>query len=474
MRSKQNGMLGGVLNPGRSSSVVGLPQASVAVLALVLTSCHPAGLGMSDTFRMMSPTPSSIGAAQPSQDQAGVPWWRAFNDVQLNDIVSRVEQRNLTVAQAREHLESATVLAASAASTFRPSVGVAGSAMGSTGKVTVDDISRRPVQLNLETGWEIALFGQDRMARQSADMNAAMAAQDIAAARLSVVAEAATSYVRLRALQQERRDADGLAAAQAKAEVVAGAKSRSGLGTRLEAQAAKDDVSAAAQQKLVLDAAIADEIQRIAFLQGAQGTDPALLVPKSQPQARGATAMAVPADLLRRRADVRRAEFAVLQAGADVGIAQADLLPKLQLSGTIGFGTPVSGSLFGVMGGPSLQLPIFDYGKRLAVVSARKAELKAAEAAFRQTVLLAYGEASAALRALQVARRNTTQIEAAYATAEKAKAAAELLSREGLVDLSKVIERQLIVFEYRQKRTEARKTEAEALITFARATGGSI
>lgn len=443
------------------------------VIALLLSSCHQGGPTFSDIAPSeLPPQFSQTGGQRP--DPKNEAWWLALNDRQLDAIVARVQQGNLTVAQARERLTAAAAIAHSASSDFLPNVGLSGSAAGSSSRTRVDDFSRRPAQLNLETGWEIALFGQDKLAQQSADLDGRMAAEDVNAAKLSVVAEAATSYVRLRALQHQRQNADLLWSAKAKARDIAAVRSRSGLATKLEAQSATDDSAAMAQQKRVLDNAIADEIQRIAVLQGTAENDAALSAIKPQPVASKAAVTTVPADILRQRPDVRRAEFAVLKAGAEVGIAKSDLYPKLHLSGMIGIGSPVSGSIFGVMGGPSLQMPIFDYGKRLDVVEAKKAQLREAVAAYRQAVLVAHGEASSALRALLTARLETARARSAHSTAEKGSAEAQLLSREGLSDASTLVTRHLAAAETRRQLTEAIKDEAEALIVFARATGGSL
>ncbi|MFD1747337.1 TolC family protein [Rhizobium helianthi] len=427
---------------------------------------------MSDILPVSSSARSSTASSLTDKQWPDDAWWQTLNDPTLNEIVLRVRRGNLTVAQARERLVAASALARSAASAYRPGLSLSGAATASTSKVEAQDISRRPAQINLETGWEISLFGQDGMTRQSADMDAAMAAADLDAASLSVIAEAAKSYVRLRALQQERRDAELRISVQAKASKIANTLSQSGLGTKLAAQLSTDDVLAATEQKRLLDNAIADEIQSIAILQGSREGDVALSAIGPQPSLGRDLAMEVPADLLRRRADVRRAEFAVLKAAAEVGIAKADLYPKLHLSGMIGFGSPVSGSLFGLMGGPSLQLPIFDQGKRRDIVEARAAQLREATSAYRQAVLVAYGEASTALRALHAARQSTARARSDFATASKAQAAAELMSREGLADAAKVLDRQLITVERRKQITEAVAREAEAFIAFVKATGG--
>lgn len=460
-------------DPSRTTSTLTFRPHCWITVALLLSSCQQRSLTLSDIAPTALPSQSSaISGHLPSPNREA--WWVALNDRQLDGIVARVQDGNLTVAQARERLAAAAAIAHSASSSFLPNVALSGSATGSTSKIKPDDISRRPAQLNLETGWEIALFGQDKFAQQSADMDGYMAAEDVNAAKLSVVAEAATSYIRLRALQHQRKNIDLLSSAKTKARDIAAVRAKSGLGTRLDVQAATDDGAAIAQQRRVLDDAIADEIQRIAILQGLPEDDAALATIKPQPAASTSFVAKVPADVLRQRPDVRRAEFAVLKAGAEVGIATSDLYPKLHLSGMIGFGSPVSGSLFGVMGGPSLQMPLFDYGKRLDVVEAKKAQMREVVAAYRQAVLVAHGEASSALRALLAARLETGRAKAAHATAEQSITAAQLLSREGLLDPSNLVDRQLAAAESSRALTEAIKDEAEALVVFARATGGSL
>lgn len=443
------------------------------LVALLLSSCHQGSLNLSDiapTALPAQPQSTAVWIAEPRK----LEWWKALNDKQLDAIVSRVQQSNLTLAQARERRAAASAMERSASSAHLPNLALSGSATGSTGKIKIDDISRRPAQINLETGWEIALFGQDELTQKAASLEGNMAAEDVEAAKLSVTAEAAISYVRLRALQQQRGNLDGLSSAYAKSKNVAAVRSKSGLGTSLETQVATDESRAIEQQKHVLENAIAEEIQRIAILQGLPDGDGALAAKASQPLPARAFVAQVPAEVLRQRPDVRRAEWNVLKAGADVGLATADLYPKLHLSGMIGFGSPVSGSLFGVIGGPSLQIPIFDYGKRHDIVEARKAQMREAISAYHQAILVAHGEALSALRALSVARQETLRANAAHATSKKSVAAAELLARQGLSDQSVLAARQIHAAETRRLLIEAIKDEAEALVALARATGGNL
>lgn len=443
------------------------------LVALLLSSCNQGSLNLSDIASTELPTQPqnpSGWIAEPRKQE----WWTALNDKQLDAIVSRVQQSNLTLAQARERRAAASAMERSASSTYLPNVAFSGSAIGSTGKMKIDDIARRPAQISLETGWEIALFGQNELTQKAAALEGNMAAEDVEAAKLSVTAEAAISYVRLRALQEQRSTLDGLSSAYAKSKNIAAVRSKSGLGTSLETQVATDESRAIEIQKDALDSAIANEIQRIAILQGSQDGDGALAAKASQPISTRAFVAQIPAEVLRQRPDVRRAEWNILKAGTDVGLATADLYPKLHLSGIIGFGSPVSGSLFGVMGGPSLQVPIFDYGKRRDIVEARKAQMREAISAYHHAILIAHSEASSALRALCLARQETLRANAAHATAKKSVAAAELLARQGLSDQSHLAARQIHAVETKRLLIEAIKDEAEALVALARATGGNL
>ncbi len=400
------------------------------------------------------------------------PWWQMFKDTTLNEQISRATSASPSIEQARQRLKAARALAHSTVAGFRPNAGLAGLAQAGTAKGVKDDISRRPVQLNLELGWDVALFGEDKLAQRSADLSAEMAATDLEAAQLAIAAEVASRYMHLRALQQRRLDAAALAELWSKTHRLANAKVRAGLETGMEAEIMGAMPLAAQQEKQRLDNAIADVIQQLAVLQGTTTTDPALSIVGAQPVLSTLAATQRPADGLRLRPDVRRAELAVLQAGVDLGIAQADLYPKLRLSGMIGLGTPVSGSLFGLMGGPSLQLPIFDQGKRQDVVAARRAQLDETIAAYKQTVLVAYEEASSALRAVQTARQNSAQLRAAYQGAVHAQSAADSLLREGLMDASKSTARHIAAIDLHGQWIDSIESEAQAMIVLIKASGG--
>lgn len=444
----------------------------VLIVPLLLSACRVDDLKPTALAPKLPPAYRSTSGAVSMQHASGANWWRAFKDPILDQLLSRTAQGNLTLVQAQQRLIAARALAHSEISSYSPNVGLTGLAQAGTGKSIRNDLNRRPLQLNMEMGWEVALFGEDKLKQQAADQGASMAGEDLEAARLAVMTDTASAYVRLRSLQKKSENARLAIKLLSRGELLATSRARNGLDTGLQVDAQTSRLRAAEVERARLDAAVADVMQQIATLEGNATPDPALAAARPQPQAPAFQTSNHPADLLRRRPDVRRAELAVLQAGAELGLAQADLYPKLHLSGMVGIGTPVSGNIFGLMGGPSLQIPLLDRGKRRDVIAARQALLEDAMAAYRQSVLLAYEEASTALSALQVARQNVVRAQNDLAAAKRAQGAADLLLREGLSDASGSVADHLTVLDKDTELAQALEDDALAQIALIKAMAG--
>ena len=444
---------------------------SIMMLAFALPACQTMDLSPPAA---PPPLPSAYAGASLGSSQAGakdLAWWEGFHDRMLLSLVSRVANSNLTVAQAQQNLAAARAMAHSALSGYRPELGATGIANAATGPRVNNDFTRRPLQLNLEAGWEVALFGQDRQVQKSADLTAQIAYEDLAAAKLAVTAEIAANYVHLRALQRRRADTAEMIGLLEKNSRLANVREQVGLATASDTELQKSVIDTARSRLVELESEIATSVQQIATLEGTSMPTADLLKPQPQPTVRASLLGGRPADLLRLRPDVRRAEFAVAQAGAQVGIAKSDLYPKLRLSGTIGIGAPIGSSLFGASGGPSLQIPLFDLGRRKDVVAASEAKFREAGLAYRQAVLVAYEEASRALREFNAARQKTTLLRSRLKRATMVRNSADKLVQEGLEDKSKSIRGALDILELRASLTDSIEDEARALIAFYKATG---
>lgn len=410
-------------------------------------------------------------APGPRRDLDG--WWRRFRDPVLDRLVEQAGRQNLSIAQAKARLAAGRSQAQVAPSLFLPSVGGSGQALAGTSREQIEDPLRRPVLAGFDTSWDAGLFGLADSAGKAASASTAIAGDELDVVRIAVTAEVAAAYIGLRSVQRQSALSAALATAQEQRVGFARSRARTGMtspGEELDGVASLAETRAELAR---LDARATALRQQIAALLGTSMPDAALNTPGHQPISPDTPAAGRPADLLRARPDVRAAEHRVLKAAAEVGIANADLYPKLRLGGTIGVGGPSLGSPFGLAGGPSLQIPLFDYGRREATVHARRALLDEALAAYRQTVLIAYQEAAGALANWRAAREATKRLAAAIETERRATRRMDVLRREGLADAGKHTDVEAGLLLAQRRLVVAKETEALALVAAYKALGAA-
>jgi NodT family efflux transporter outer membrane factor (OMF) lipoprotein len=185
----------------------------------------------------------------------------------------------------------------------------------------------------------------------------------------------------------------------------------------------------------------------------------------------------IPADLLRRRPDIRRAERQLAAATARIGESEADLFPKLSLVGSLGLQSSQANTLgnwssryFNV--GPSVSWPIFDAGRLRAALHVRTAEQEQTLVQYQQTVLNALREVEDAMIALQTERRRTHSLdESEQANAQSAQLA-ENLYRRGLTDFLTVLDAQRQLYESQEALVRSQQTMTTDAIALYKALGG--
>jgi len=410
-------------------------------------------------------------APGPRRDLEG--WWSRFHDPVLDRLVEQARLQNLSIAQAKARLAAGRSQAQAASSLFLPSVGGSGQALAGTSREQIEDPLRRPVLAGFDSSWDAGLFGLAESAGQAASASAAIAGDELDSVRIAVTAEVAAAYIGLRSVQRQRELSEALAAAQERRVGLARSRARTGITSPGEDLDGVTSLGETRAELARLDARATALRQQIATLLGTSTPDVALNAPGHQPISPDAPAAGRPADLLRARPDVRAAEHRVLKAAAEIGIAKADLYPKLRLGGAIGAGGPSLGSPFGLAGGPSLQIPLFDYGRREAVVHARRALLDEALAAYRQTILIAYQEAAGALANWRAAREGTARLAGAIETERRAMLRVGVLRREGLADAGKFTEAEAGLILAQRRLVVAKETEALAVVAACKALGAA-
>ena len=386
-------------------------------------------------------TPGAAAAAEPA-----FRWWQGFNDSTLSTLVTQALQDNTDVKSAVAVLAQARALRRAAAAALWPTLdGVATAGHGTAGGHSTGSSFR----LDAQADWVPDVFGANRAALRASRASLQASAASLDDVRMAVASEASLSYILLRSTQARAAIAvDNLASQQETLQITRW-RQQAGLVTELETAQAL----AAAEQTQALLASV--EISReqarhaLAVLTGKPpaALDELLMQAGPIPQLADAMNLGIPLDTLRQRADVRVAERQVAVALAQLSQARAARWPGFALSGSIG---PVATSVASLSDSASLvsallasiRMPLFDGGARRAQVSAHRAALEQAQAAYEFTVLAALRDVEDGITALRGDRARMQSLDNAASAASSAAALARQRFGSGLVDFQVVLDTQ--------------------------------
>jgi NodT family efflux transporter outer membrane factor (OMF) lipoprotein len=308
-------------------------------------------------------------------------WWERFADPELTALVERAARDSLEIEIAAARVAEARALRRVAGSEQLPALVLVGEATEGTAR-TGDMVFGA-----LELLFEIDVWGRVRRSVEAARADEAAALEDRRAVTLAVVAEVATAYVEVRGLQNELRMVRQNLDAQRETLELTEAQAFVGLASDLDARRVRALTANTAAELPPLEADLAAAKYRLEVL---LGEPPRALAAELDaeapiPSAPAELLIGVPADLLRRRPDVRRAERELAAETARIGAARAELLPRFTLVGSIGLRSEDAAEIAGGKGfgsiGPSVEWPIFAGGRILANVAAQDA--RTAQAAAR-------------------------------------------------------------------------------------------
>jgi NodT family efflux transporter outer membrane factor (OMF) lipoprotein len=375
-----------------------------------------------------APADPSLGQA-PNLDS----WWHAFNDPALDALIERARAQNLTITQAQLRLRGARALQHRSATQYDPQVSF------HTFAEPDPNGSTSYFEIGFDALWEFGFFGRGRADARLASADAQTAAADVVAAQVSIVAEVARNYMDLRAAQARAAILDGIVEQRREKVRLAGKLVELHLGTTVDADRAEAESAQAVAEAGEPAAAIMQAQQALAVLLAENVPDATLAAAAPQPRLPRLAVGEAPADLLRTRPEIRKAELNVLHAAGELGLARADLYPKLALGGSLTSSTRMVGDVdhpnraipaFG----PVIQWPIFDWGARHDVVDARDAALQAAVLAYRQSVFEGVAEAESALAQLERQQKRASASDKNVHALEHAQQTAGKLRGFGLAD----------------------------------------
>lgn len=432
-----------------------------------------------ETAAPVSPRPADAPAVIVKDVQTGAPlaadwvaddWREVFDDPDLMALLTEALDRNLTIESARQRLQQAQALQRRTNNAERPGLDLLG--------LPLQDVPTGDgyYQLGLATRWEVDFFGANAARDQEAEARTAAQAAQLRAARLMIATSLIQAYyerheaqVRL-ALSRQSHELSLRALDLVQVRV------DTGLADARERRAASIEEN----RHRIEQARLQYQIER------ASRTLDALLSrsdPASQDQAAGHFAsVRFPAELkandLRRRPDVMTAEAEVLEAAARVRIARAALYPSLSLSGSISYtrslsSAPSPGGLMPVIG-PTIDIPLWDWGRRRAMVNSEDHALSSALALYHQAVIEAAGEVQTAFSALEQQQAIVTARRETVETLRRSLDAWTTRHDLGLASDLDMIQPQTDLLEARSALVDARLDSITALLHIFKAAGGPL
>ncbi|MFF7110417.1 efflux transporter outer membrane subunit [Pseudomonas sichuanensis] len=390
-------------------------------------------------------------------------WWKQFDDPVLNQLVqaSLDGNRDLRIAFAR--LKAARAIRDDAANDQLPVVTSRASSDLGKGQIpgqTERRVNSERYDLGLDMAWELDLFGRIQRQIEASEAQEAAAEADLQQLQVSLIAELVDAYGQLRGAQLREQIAVANLKTQQQSRDITVTLRDTGVGNELDVVRADARLAGVEATVPQLQAVQVRAKNRIATLLG-QRPD-ALTVdlsPKALPAIAKALPVGDPGELLRRRPDIRSAERQLAAATANVGVATADLFPRVSLSGFLGF-TAARGSQIGSAAsnawalGPSITWAAFDLGSVRARLRGAEADADGALANYEQQVLLALEESA---NAFSDYGKRQQRLLALMRQSDASRKAAELASvryREGTVDY-------LVLLDAERERLSAEDAQAQ-------------
>ncbi|CAM3823202.1 efflux transporter outer membrane subunit [Polaromonas hydrogenivorans] len=455
------------------------PRLALLALAALLSGC--ASPTSPTTALPATPTPAEWSttapyASSPANAASLANWWQGFNDPQLTALVTQALQNSTDVRSAQSALLQARALRDVSAAGLGPSVSTSASAQRSkSGGSQAGNI----FQAGFDASWEPDVFGGNRSALNAAQSDLQAASASLANVQVSLAAETAVTYIELRGLQAQLLIARGNLASQLETLQITRWRAQAGLASSLDVEqgiAASEQTGAHIP---ALETSIAQAASSLAVLTGQSPgvLRSALATAAPVPQPANDLALAIPAETLRQRPDVRAAEHRIKAALARVAQADAARYPSFQISGSLGLRALTLGTLTGGASVAnallaSVSVPLLDGGAARAQVRAQEAALESARISYEGVVLAALKDVEDALISLQGNRERLARLQAASGAAANADLLARQRYASGLIDFRAVLETQRTLLSTQDSLEATRASLSADHVRLYKALGG--
>lgn len=440
--------------------------------ALLLSACArpdvaapESQVSIPDQWAQSDPAPITVDIAE---------YWQLLNDPLITELVEAAVANNRDLAQSAARLDQARSQLVQARAALLPGLSANGRSNRDLGDNAPDQFG---FSLGLDASWEADLFGQIGGTISGAEADLLAAGYSLADLQRLIAGQVATSAITARATGQQLAIARSTLANQDDNLQIARWRNQAGLVSSLDVEQARAQRAQTAASIPALESNLVANANALSTL---IGEPPGRVLEAFEdlrpvPEPAQLAGFAPPAEVLRRRPDVRAAEASLLSATARIGVARAQLYPLLRLSGNIGSSSLGISSLFDVISSgvvASVSQLLFDGGRTAAQIEGAEAGARGALAAWEQTILSALEQVeSAAVDQRSAAERVALNAEAVDAASNSA-----LLARSqyqaGLSDFQTLLSAESQLLSARNAAVSAQADRASAFVRLTQALGG--
>jgi NodT family efflux transporter outer membrane factor (OMF) lipoprotein len=413
-------------------------------------------------------------------------WWRVFNDPMLDSLIENVYAQNLTLRVAGARILAARARRGFAIGELFPQL------QDATGSFTANKLSENtaagpPPEIwfqssaaSFNMSWELDIWGRFRRGIESADAALDASIDNYDDFLVILFADVAASYIQFRTFQERLVYARQNVYIQERSYQLARDRFEAGAVTERDVHQARQALEQTRALIPLLETGLRITNNAMCALQGMTPADLAEHLGEgiAIPGAPRNVTVGVPADLLRRRPDVRRTERLAAAQSAQIGIAESDLYPRFFLAGSIGVSAEQAGDLFdgsrslSAFGGPAFQWNILNYGRIGSNIDEQKARFLELVYAYQEQVLQAGREAEDAMVAFLNSHERSERLAESVSAARRSVEITFDQYREGLVDFTAVFLFEQTLAEQEDQFAQARGDIALNLVDLYRSLGG--
>jgi multidrug efflux system outer membrane protein len=412
-------------------------------------------------------------------------WWKLFQDKELTELVEQTVRHNRDLQAARANLHEARALYMDAGLNLAPTVTshanytVQKRSLGALNNLHYAPRDIKLYNAGFDAFWEIDLFGRVRRNVEASSDEVEAQEATLRDLGVSLIAEVARNYFELRGLQNQLATVKKNAKNQAQTLDITRTRLEGGRGTELDTSRASAQLDTTLSTIPPLESAMHQAMHRLSVLTGQL---PGALTGKLSlaaplPTIPKTIQIGQPAELLRRRPDIRIAERTLAAATARIGVATADLFPKVTFVGTIA----LEASTFSGLGaaasdsyslGPRISWAALDLGRVYARIKAADARAESSLAQYEQTVLNALEETENALVNYNREKASRELLASAAQASERAHELAHLRFKEGVSDFLTVLDAELRLLQDQERLAQSETATATSLTALYKALGG--